>query len=59
MSFKIFTKVVANRIAIVAQKVIQMTLMSGRNIMEAVVILHEISNEMHRKKLNGVLLTIF
>lgn len=61
VSFKIFTKVMANRIALVAQKVIkpsQTTFLSGRNIMEGVVILHETLHELHKKKKNGVILKL-
>jgi hypothetical protein len=32
--------------------------MAGRNIMEGVVILHETLHEMHRKKLDGVVLKL-
>jgi hypothetical protein len=45
-----------NRIALVSQKIIrpsQTTFMSGRNIMDVAVILHETIHEMHRKKLDG------
>ncbi len=58
MSFKIFTKVMANRIALVVQKVIrpsQIPFLLGRNIMEGVVILHETIHEMHKKKNDGVI----
>ena len=61
VSFKIFTKVASNRIALVAQKIIrpsQTAFLPGRNIMEVAIILHEIIHEMHRKKLNGVLFKI-
>uniref|UniRef100_I1P400 Reverse transcriptase domain-containing protein n=1 Tax=Oryza glaberrima TaxID=4538 RepID=I1P400_ORYGL len=56
VSFKIFTKIMANRIALVAQKVIkpsQTAFLPGRNIMEGVVILHETLHELHKKKKNG------
>ena len=33
--------------------------MSGRNILEEVVILHETLHEMHKKKLNGVVLKLY
>jgi hypothetical protein len=32
--------------------------MQGRNILDGVVVLHEIVHELHRKKLNGVVLKI-
>jgi len=61
VSFKFFTKVASNRIALVAQKIIrpsQTAFLPGRNIMEGAIILHETIHEMHRKKLNGVLFKI-
>jgi hypothetical protein len=60
-SFKIFTKVAANRLNSVADHVIsptQTTFMRGRNILEGVVILHETVHELHRKKQSGVVLKI-
>jgi hypothetical protein len=51
----------ANRIVLVAQKVIQLsqsTFMKGRNILEGVVISHETIHEMHIKKLDGVILSL-
>lgn len=51
-----------NWIALVAQKVIQPSqstfIMKGRNILEGVVILHETIHEMHREKLDGVILKL-
>jgi hypothetical protein len=50
-----------DRIALVAQKIIrpsQIAFMRGRNIMDGAVILHEIIHEMHRKKLNDVILKL-
>lgn len=61
VSFKIFMKVLANRVALVAQKIIrpsQTAFLPGRNIMEGVVILHETIHEMHRKKKNGVVIKL-
>jgi hypothetical protein len=61
VSFKIFTKVAANRISRIAQKVIspsQTAFLSGRNII-GVIVLHEMVHEMHRKKQNGLILKIF
>ena len=52
VSFKIFTKVGANRLIFVAHKVIlptQTIFLPGRNIMEGVVILHETIHELHKK----------
>jgi hypothetical protein len=45
VSFKIFTKVLANRFTAIANRIIkpsQTAFLPGRNIMEGVVILHEI-----------------
>lgn len=50
----------SNRVALVAQKIIktsQTTFMTGRNIME-VVILHETIHEMNRKRLDGLILNL-
>jgi hypothetical protein len=61
VSFKIFTKVLANRLTTVADKVVrqsQTAFMPGRNILEGVVILHETIHEMHKKKKNGVILKL-
>jgi hypothetical protein len=61
VSFKIFTKVITNRLALVAQKVIQptqTTFIPGRNIMEGEVILHETIHKLYRRKQNGVILKI-
>jgi hypothetical protein len=61
VSFKIFTKVLANRLTAVADKVVrksQTVFMSGRNILEGVVILHETIHELHKKKKNGVILKL-
>jgi hypothetical protein len=35
-----------------------MTFILGRNIMEGVIMLHEIIHEIHRKKLSGVILKL-
>jgi hypothetical protein len=61
VSFKIFTKVSTNRISQVAAKVIcptQTAFLPERNIMEGVIVLHEIIHEMHRKKQNGLIFKI-
>jgi hypothetical protein len=53
VSFKIFMKVITNRLTEVAHKVIQPTqsaFLPRRNIMEGVIILYETIHEMHRKK---------
>jgi hypothetical protein len=61
VSFKIFTKVLNNRILKVADKLIgpsQTTFIPGRYIMEGVVVLHETIHELHRKKQDRVLLKL-
>jgi hypothetical protein len=61
MSFNFFTKVATNRILTIAEKIIkttQMVFMPGRHILEGVVILHETIHELHRKKMDGVLLKL-
>jgi len=61
VSFKIFTKVLTNRLSVVAQKIIrpsQTAFIPGRHILEGVVILHETIHEMHKKKKNGVILKL-
>jgi hypothetical protein len=61
VSFKIFTKVLINRLTSVAHKVIQLTqttFLPDRNIMEEVIILHETIHELHRKKHSGVIFKI-
>ena len=61
VSFKVFTKVLMNRVSVVAQKIIkpsQTAFIPGRHILEGVVILHETIHEMHKKKKNGVILKL-
>ena len=61
VSFKIFTKVATIRLNSVADHVVrpsQTAFMQGRNILDGVAILHETVHEMHRKKLNGIILKI-
>jgi hypothetical protein len=61
VSFKIFTKVMVNRMTRIATKLInpsQMAFMSGRIIMEGVVMLHETIHEIHKKKMSGVILKL-
>jgi hypothetical protein len=61
VSFKIFTKVLTNRLTSVAHKVIQLTqttFLPGRNIMEGVIILHETIHELHRKNKMGLFLRL-
>jgi hypothetical protein len=50
--FKIFTKVLANRLTGVADKIVRMSqtaFMPGGNILEGVVVLHETIHELHKK----------
>jgi hypothetical protein len=59
--FKIFMKVITNRLTEVAHKVIQPTQLAflpGRNIMEGVIILYETIHEMHRKKQSDIIFKI-
>jgi hypothetical protein len=61
VSFKIFTKVLTNRLSWVTQKVIHPTEMAFilcRNIMEGVVVLYVTIHELHRKKQSGVIFKI-
>lgn len=60
--FKVFTKVLANRINLIANKVIrpsQTTFILGRHIMEGVVILHETIHYMHNKKISEIILKLY
>jgi hypothetical protein len=50
-----------NRISTIAEKIVRPTqtaFMPGRHILEGVVILHETIHELHRKKMDGVLLKL-
>jgi len=61
VSFKIFTKVLANRLTGVANKVArlsQTTFLLGRSILEGLVVLHETIQELHKKKKDGVILIL-
>jgi hypothetical protein len=61
VSFKIFTKVMVNRMNGIASKLIspsQTAFILGKNIMKGVVMLHEIIHEIHRKKMSGVILKL-
>jgi hypothetical protein len=61
VSFKIFTKVMVNRMNGIASKLIspsQTAFILGKNIMEGVVMLHETIHEIHRKKMSGVILKL-
>jgi hypothetical protein len=55
VSFKIITKVLTNKIGVVADKIInpsQTAFMPGHNILEGIIMLHETIHEIHRKKMN-------
>jgi hypothetical protein len=59
--FKIITKVLTNRIGLVADRIVspsQTTFMPGRNILEGVIILHESIHELQRKNLDGVIIKL-
>jgi hypothetical protein len=61
VSFKIFTKTTTIRLNTVADHVVQPSqtaFMQGRNILDGVVILHEMVHEMHQKILNGVIFKV-
>jgi hypothetical protein len=61
VSLKIFMKVATIRLNIVADHVVQpsqTTFMQGRNILDGVVIPHEVVHEVHMKKLNRVILKL-
>jgi hypothetical protein len=54
VSFKIITKVLSNRIGLMADRIVcpsQTTFMRGRNILEGVIILHESIHELQSKKI--------
>jgi hypothetical protein len=59
VSFKIITKVLSNRIGLMADIIVrpsQTAFMRGQNILEGVIILHESIHELQRKKLDRVIL---
>src|SRR5215216_2348583 len=61
VSFKIFTKVGTNRLTQIAHSVVQPSqsaFMQDRNILEGVVVLHEMLHEIHTKKLDGVVFKV-
>jgi hypothetical protein len=61
VSFKIFTKMVVNRLTGIATRLInpsQTAFIPGRNIIEGVVMLHENIHELHKKKMSGVILKL-
>ena len=61
VSFKMFTKTATIRLNSVPDHVVsptQTAFMQGRNILDGMAIIHETVHEMHRRKLNGVILKI-
>ena len=61
VSFNIFTKVGTNRLTQIAHSVVQQSqtaFMSHRNILDGVVVLHEMLHEIHSKKLDGVIFKV-
>lgn len=61
VSYKIITKVLTHRLALVAAKVIsdsQTAFVPGRYIIEGVVILHEIVHELQKNNEKGVILKL-
>jgi hypothetical protein len=60
-SYKIFTKMLTNRIGLVADRLIasnQTTFINGRYILESVVTVHEVLHEVHRSKQNGFVMKL-
>jgi hypothetical protein len=61
VSFKIFTKVMANRLEAIACRITkpsQSAFLPGRYILEGVVVLHDTLHELRRKKQNGLILKL-
>jgi hypothetical protein len=61
VDYKCFTKVLTNRLVSVAQRVVgknQTDFIKGRNILEGVVVLHEVIHELHSSKQKGLILKI-
>jgi hypothetical protein len=59
--FKIITKVLTNRIGLVADRIVspsQTAFMHGRNILEGVIIIHESIHELQKKMLDGVIIKL-
>jgi hypothetical protein len=60
-SFKIFSKVLTNRLALVADRLVdtnQSAFIKGRYILESVVIAHEVVHNLHSSKQPGVILKL-
>jgi hypothetical protein len=61
VDYKCFTKVLTNRLVLVVQRVVgknQIGFIKGRNILEGVVVLHEVIHELHSSKQKGLILKI-
>jgi hypothetical protein len=61
IDFKCFTKVLTNRLIPVAKKIIsknQTCFIKGRNILEGVVVLHEVLHELKNSKSRGLILKL-
>jgi hypothetical protein len=61
VSFKIFTKVMANRLESIAYRITepsQSAFLPGRYILEGVVVLHETLHELKKKRQNGLILKL-
>ena len=61
MDFKCFTKVLTNRLVPIVQRVLgknQTGFVKGRNILEGVVVLHEVIHELHKSNQRGLILKI-
>lgn len=61
VDYKIFTKVLTNKLVPIARKVInknQTRFIKGKNILVGVVVLHEVLHELHRSKARGSYLKI-
>lgn len=61
VDYKCFTKLLTNRLVPVAQKIInenQTGFIKGRNILEGVIVLHEVLHELRASKKKGLILKI-
>lgn len=61
VDYKCFTKLLTNRLVLVAQRVIdknQFDFIKGRNNLEGVVVLHEVLHELKASKKKGLILKI-
>lgn len=61
VDYKCFTKLLTNRLVPVARRIIsknQTGFIKGRNILEGVVVLHEVLHELHRSKARSLIMKI-